>query len=129
MSGQRRPCPLAEPGWSSPTCGRSLTHYLGQMIRHTVMFRWAPTWTEDQRAAVEAALGELPAVVPTIRSYHFGSDIGVNEGNFDFVVVADFDDVEGFLTYRDHPQHQRVIAELIAPHIETRHAVQFELRD
>ena len=93
------------------------------------MFRWAPTWTEDQRSAVEAALGELPTVVPTIRSYHFGSDIGVNEGNFDFVVVADFDDVEGFLTYRDHPQHQRVIAELIAPHIETRHAVQFELRD
>ena len=73
------------------------------MIRHTVMFRWTPNWTNDQRVAVENALGELPGVVPTIRSYHFGSDIGVNEGNFDFVVVADFDDVEGFLVYRDHP--------------------------
>ena len=93
------------------------------------MFRWTPTWTDDQRVAVENALGELPGVVPTIRSYHFGSDIGVNEGNFDFVVVADFDDVEGFLVYRDHPQHQRVIAELIAPVIETRNAVQYELRD
>jgi hypothetical protein len=99
------------------------------MIRHTVMFRWTPNWTDDQRVAVENALGELPGVVPTIRSYHFGSDIGVNEGNFDFVVVADFDDVEGFLVYRDHPQHQRVIAELIAPFIETRNAVQYELRD
>jgi hypothetical protein len=99
------------------------------MIRHTVMFRWTPNWTNDQRVAVENALGELPGVVPTIRSYHFGSDIGVNEGNFDFVVVADFDDVEGFLVYRDHPQHQRVIAELIAPFIETRNAVQYELRD
>ena len=47
----------------------------------------------------------------------------------DFVVVADFDDVEGFLVYRDHPQHQWVIAELIAPFIETRNAVQYELRD
>ena len=93
------------------------------------MFRWTPNWTDDQRVAVENALGELPGVVPTIRSYHFGSDIGVNEGNFDFVVVADFDDVEGFLVYRDHPQHQRVIAELIAPFIETRTAVQYELRD
>ncbi len=93
------------------------------------MFRWTPNWTNDQRVAVENALGELPGVVPTIRSYHFGSDIGVNEGNFDFVVVADFDDVEGFLVYRDHPQHQRVIAELIAPFIETRNAVQYELRD
>lgn len=93
------------------------------------MFRWTPNWTDDQRVAVENALGELPGVVPTIRSYHFGSDIGVNEGNFDFVVVADFDDVEGFLVYRDHPQHQRVIAELIAPFIETRNAVQYELRD
>lgn len=99
------------------------------MIRHTVMFRWTPNWTDDQRVAVENALGELPGVVPTIRSYHFGSDIGVNEGNFDFVVVADFDDVEGFLVYRDHPQHQWVIAELIAPFIETRNAVQYELRD
>ncbi len=93
------------------------------------MFRWTPNWTDDQRVAVENALGELPGVVPTIRSYHFGSDIGVNEGNFDFVVVADFDDVEGFLVYRDHPQHQRVIAELIAPFIEIRNAVQYELRD
>ena len=93
------------------------------------MFRWTPNWTDDQRVAVENALGELPGVVPTIRSYHFGSDIGINQGNFDFVVVADFDDVEGFLVYRDHPQHQRVIAELIAPFIETRNAVQYELRD
>jgi len=99
------------------------------MIRHTVMFRWIPTWTDAQRSAVEAALSELPSVVSTIRSYHFGSDIGVNAGNFDFVVVADFDDVEGFLVYRDHPQHQQVIAEHIAPYIETRTAVQFELRD
>ncbi len=103
------------------------THYLGPMFRHTVMFRWSATSTTEQRANLEAALGQLPAAIPEIRHYHFGPDAGINEGNFDFAVVADFDDPEGYLVYRDHPAHGRVITELIVPFIESRAAVQYDL--
>lgn len=99
------------------------------MFRHTVMFRWAASSTDEQRSALEVALSRLPDAVPSIRSYHFGPDAGLNQSNFEFAVVADFDDVDGYLAYRDHPAHQRIINELILPFIEDRAAVQYDLSD
>jgi len=99
------------------------------MFRHTVMFRWTPETTAEHIAAVEAALGDLPGVIPELRAYAFGPDAGVNEGNFDFVVVADFDDVDGYLAYRDHPRHRAVVTELITDHVADRAAVQFDAGD
>lgn len=99
------------------------------MLRHVVMFRWTADATDMQRAELRAALEELPALIPAIRAYHVGPDAGINAGNFEFAVVADFDDAAGYLAYRDHPDHQRVIAEHIAPIVEQRAAVQYESAD
>jgi len=95
------------------------------MLRHVVMFRWTEATTAEDVAAVEAALRLLPAVIPEIRSYTMGSDVGVNPGNFDFAVVADFDDEAGFVAYRDHPRHRAVITERISALLAERSAVQF----
>ena len=95
-------------------------------FRHVVMMRWTPEATEAQKSAVRAGLEELPSRIPEIRSYSLGTDAQVNEGNFDFVVVADFDDVDGYLVYRDHPDHQAVIQELIRPILAARAAVQHD---
>jgi hypothetical protein len=56
-----------------------------------------------------------------------GSDLGVNEGNWEFAVSGDFDDLDGYLAYRDDPTHRAIIAEHIQPIIATRAAVQFEV--
>ena len=97
------------------------------MFRHVVMMRWAPDATGAQKAAVRAGLEDLPGRIPEIRSYSLGTDARVNEGNFDFVVVADFDDVEGYLVYRDHPAHVAVITHHIRPILAERSAVQHEI--
>jgi Stress responsive A/B Barrel Domain len=97
------------------------------MFRHVVMLRWKREATPEQRSAVEAGLVELPRRIPEIRSYTIGTDARLNEGNFDLVVVADFDDVDGYLVYRDHPDHQTVMRELIAPIRAERAAVQHDL--
>jgi hypothetical protein len=97
------------------------------MLRHTVMFSWNDDAPDDQVDIVTAALAELPATIAEIRSYVFGPDAGIVEGNADYVVVADFDDAAGFLTYRDHPAHQQFITDHIAGKIAGRSAVQFEL--
>jgi hypothetical protein len=96
------------------------------MFRHVVMFRWAEGTSPGHVQAVEEALGRLPGAIPQIRAYAFGPDAGVNEGNYDFAVVADFDGVEDYVAYRDHPEHQAVIAELFRDHVTARAAVQFE---
>jgi hypothetical protein len=98
------------------------------MIRHNVVFRWKPEATAEQRQRVVTELSRLPALVPTLRSYELGSDLGVNEGNFDFAVTAAFDDMDGYLAYRDHPEHRAIIRDHIAPIILERAAVQFEVR-
>ena len=96
------------------------------MFRHVVMVRLNEDMTDDQKETLRAGLGRLPEVIPDIRAYRFGSDAGLNEGNFDFVVTADFDDAAGYLAYRDHPDHQKAVAEFIAPIAKRRAAVQFE---
>jgi len=96
------------------------------VLRHVVMVRLAEDMTDDQKEALRAGLGRLPEVIPEIRAYRFGADVGLNEGNFDFVVTADFDDAAGYLTYRDHPEHQKLVAQNLGPFVTKRAAVQFE---
>jgi hypothetical protein len=96
-------------------------------FRHVVALQLHEGTGDASRATIKAALDELPALIPTIRSYVVGLDAGVNAGNHDIVVVADFDDVDGYLVYRDHPEHQRVIREHIAPNLAGRAAVQHAL--
>lgn len=95
------------------------------MLRHVSLFSFTPESTPAQRQAVGEALMKLPALIAEVRDYRYGPDAGVNAGNFDYAVVADFDDTAGYLVYRDHPEHRRVLLELIAPIITTRAAVQF----
>ncbi len=96
------------------------------MFRHVVMFRWAPETDAAARNRVSEGLRGLPAAIPTLRAYHFGPDARLADGNWDFVVVADFDDEAGYAVYRDHAAHQQVIVEAIKPAISDRAAVQFE---
>ncbi|HWL45297.1 MAG TPA: Dabb family protein [Ilumatobacter sp.] len=94
-------------------------------FHHCVMFRWTADVDADHLARIRASLDTMPANVATIRGYHHGSDAGVNPGNYDYVVVGEFDDVEGYLAYRDHPYHTAFIAELITGYVAERGAVQF----
>ena len=95
------------------------------MVRHVVLLRWNDDADDAAKAAVLDGRGTLPAAIETIRAYAFGADLGVGPGNFDLAVVADFDDEAGYLTYRDHPAHQQVIVDHIAPILAERAAVQY----
>ena len=97
------------------------------MFRHVVMMRWKPEATAGEKAAVVDGLRELPGLIREIRSYSIGTDAGINEGNFDLVVVADFDDAAGYVVYRDHPDHQAVIQVRIRPILAERAAVQYDV--
>ena len=96
------------------------------MIRHCVTLTFSPDATDEQLAALEAGLATLPAAIDAIRAYSFGRDLGLGEGNASFVVVGDFDSIEGYATYRDHPVHQALVASAIRPNLAGRSAVQYE---
>lgn len=90
-------------------------------VRHIVLLTLDDGCDVD---ALLAALRDLPARIPALRSYVVGRDLGISEGNATIGVVADVDDEAGFVEYRDHPAHQQVIAERIRPHLVARTAVQ-----
>ncbi|GAA3255442.1 Dabb family protein [Nonomuraea helvata] len=97
------------------------------MIRHIVLFTWTDDATDEQKETVTAELRKLPGVIPQLRAYTVGADAGLNQGNHDYGVVADFDSVDDYLVYRDHPYHQELIAQHIKPILATRAAVQLSL--
>jgi len=96
------------------------------VFRHMVMVRFADDATDEQKEAMRAGMRRLPELIPEIRDYRFGDDLGLRDDNFDFGIAADFDNKADYLVYRDHPDHQKVIADLIAPIITARAAVQIE---
>jgi Stress responsive A/B Barrel Domain len=97
------------------------------MFHHVVVFSWRDGTTEEQEAAVAAELAKLPEQIPAIRRYEFGPDAGLDQANADFAVVAGFEDADGYLVYRDHPAHRKVIENYINPIVASRSRVQFEI--
>lgn len=91
------------------------------------MFRWVEGTTAEHVRSVGEHLSTLPVEIPEIHSYDHGPDAGINDGNADYVVVADFASVDDYLVYRDHPVHRRIITEVLAPLIASRTAVQVHL--
>jgi len=97
------------------------------VFRHVVLLRWVDDVDPTAVEAVLEGLRGLPAAIAEIRSYDIGTDAGLADGNYGVSVVADFDSVDGYLVYRDHPAHRAVIEERIAPILAGRAAAQHEL--
>ena len=97
------------------------------MIRHIVLLTFVESATDAQIQAVEDGLSKLPSRLPEVRKYLIGRDLKLNDANATFAVAADFDDVDGYVTYRDDPEHKRIIAELISPILAGRTAAQYEI--
>jgi hypothetical protein len=97
------------------------------MIRHIVLIMLKSDAPSGAAALIVDALRGLPAVIPTIRDYQAGVDLGIVPGNATVAATATFDDEAGYLTYRDHPEHRAVIQQHIDPVRESRTSIQFEI--
>ena len=97
------------------------------MLRHLVLLKWTPEATSDQISSVVDGLRGLPAVIPEVRRYDIGTDLGLREGTYDLAIVAEFDDADGWRAYAGHPEHVAVIDDRILPILADRASVQHEL--
>lgn len=103
------------------------------MIRHIVMFKFketacGKTKAENLRAARERMLA-MRGVIPEIREMqvYLGAE-GAAQGNYDYVLVSDFDSLEDLARYQAHPVHVafgQYVKELREP--DGRASVDFEL--
>ena len=96
------------------------------MIRHVSILTFADGADQSQVDAIEAALATLPDRLPITR-FAFGRDLGLNQDNASFGVVADFATVDDYMKYRDDAEHRRILAEVIGPILRERSVVQYEV--
>ncbi len=89
------------------------------MLRHVAMFKFKEDATEEQRNTAHHALNDLLGVVPGLRAMTTGLNLEHSlydraaERNWDMVLVADFDDLEGLRSYFAHPV-MRTASEFVA---------------
>jgi Stress responsive A/B Barrel Domain len=96
------------------------------VIQHVVLLTFIPEATDEQVAAVADGLRALPGLIPEIKGYAVGPDLGLAPDTASFGIVAEFDSRADYEVYRDHPAHRRVITEHIGPIRAARAAIQFE---
>ena len=97
------------------------------MVRHVVLFRWNEGTTDAQIADVAAGLSQMSTEITSIKAYSHGPDLKLGSDRFDYAIVADFDGLEGWRVYDEHPLHNKLRADLVRPLIAERAWAQFEL--
>ena len=93
------------------------------MVRHCVMFRFTDATTAADIERISAAASELPKQIPAIRAYTFGPDLRLVAGSWDYAIVGDFADADGWAEYDAHPDHEHFRSDVIGPHVAERCAV------
>lgn len=96
------------------------------MIRNVVL---AKLKSDHDVAEVRKIQDELRGLnIPGTVSYTIGSDAGLRDGNWDFVIVADFADVDAYRVYDADEAHNALRARL-AVFVDQIARAQLELPD
>ena len=96
------------------------------MIRNVVLAKLKPGYDAAELAAVQQGMREL--TTPGIVRMTSGTDAGLRDGNWDYVIVADFADVAAYRAYDEDAAHNALRARLV-PMVEQLARAQFEIPD
>jgi hypothetical protein len=84
------------------------------VLRHVVLFAFKDDAPAEAVDAVVAAFGALPAAIPEIHDYEWGTNVspeGLNDG-YTHSFMLTFAAAEDRDTYLNHPAHQRFVGML-----------------
>ncbi|ORB29923.1 Dabb family protein [Mycolicibacterium parafortuitum] len=96
------------------------------MIRNVVLAKLKAGYDAAEVSSIQDGLRSLNTT-GTVR-YTVGTDAGLRDGNWDFVIVADFEDVDAYRTYDEDTAHNELRARL-APFVDQIARAQFEIPD
>ena len=100
-----------------------------KVLRHVVLFGFRDSTTAEDLQRIEEAFAALPALIPLIREFEWGTDSspeGLAQGHthcwcLTFESAADRD------AYLTHPEHQRFVA-LVGPYVQKVTVVDYWVR-
>ena len=98
------------------------------MIRHVLMIRWKPSFTNDIREKWLNGLNKLEDEIPELIQLVHGSDVLGKDNSWDHVLIADFQTVADIDRYNVHPSHE-AIKQYSLPNAAELAYVDFEVPD
>jgi hypothetical protein len=99
------------------------------MIRHVVSWKLNgadAAARAEQAATIAATLTALPALIPEILALQVGTNVAYPESNWDVVLIADYESLDGLEAYQVHPDHVAA-THVIKPLVASRSNVDFEV--
>lgn len=101
------------------------------MIEHVVLFKWqdeAMNGDDRQRviASAHAGLAALKSKIPSIVDLSVGLNFSARSQGFHSGLVVRFHDRAGLEAYAQHPEHTKVVEQLIRPIAASILAVDYE---
>lgn len=86
------------------------------MIKHLVFIRIKADSEDEKKGnlnSLKEALEKLPSLISEIKSYEVGLNISESKSASDLCLISEFASIDDLDTYRNHPEHLKVI-ELIS---------------
>lgn len=96
------------------------------MFRHVALMKWKRPLEGAEQARVTAVLDDLGAQSPDVRGFSHGPDLGVRPNGYDWALLADFDDPDGWKAYSAHPAHE-VVRGVLRDIVDAQTIVQFDV--
>lgn len=97
------------------------------MIKHIVLFKFKNSADKtEQMLSIKNELEKLTAVIPELREIHIGLNVNSAE-KWDMSLEAIVDTMQDLDIYANHPVHQQIVKNRIAPIKEERACVDYQL--
>jgi flavin reductase (DIM6/NTAB) family NADH-FMN oxidoreductase RutF len=118
--------PIEEPllyfnrHWGTFEASKSKTR-----LTHVVMMRLTEPTAENLNL-LRSQLLALQTTIPQIKEIEVGINVVPSERAYDLVLLTRFDSLASMQEYQTHPDHQRVLTEVIRPHASSIVAVDYE---
>ena len=95
------------------------------MIVHVCLLNFVAPLDPTQTREIFDGFSRLAKLIPEIKSYTFGPDLELRSGNAQYALVAEFENEEHFVIYRDNPEHIAFAKTVMAPLIKSVQSSQF----
>ncbi|MFQ5708852.1 MAG: Dabb family protein [bacterium] len=103
------------------------------MVKHIVMWKlkeFADGASKQENARIlRSRLESLQREIEEVKSLEVGVNFNPTEVAYDVVLVAEFEDKQALSRYQNHPEHQRLITELLDKIRLEKKVVDYELTD
>lgn len=85
------------------------------MITHVWSMSFTKETTPEQRSAFIDAMAALPTQIEGVESFRAGTDLGLNPGNYEVGIVAEFADADAWRAYIEAPAHVAFVNDHVTP--------------